>query len=79
MTREGRKFRIELWVSSQNISELSDLLPNVGERNIFRVAAGNEAKNVTKLTGWGEKHKKKIIEILSGLNNYEYFDPVDIK
>lgn len=78
ITREGRKFGIELWASSQNVDELKDLLPNVGQRNVFRVAAGNQAKEIANQMGWTAKHKKEIIKILSSLKNFEYFDPLDV-
>lgn len=78
ITREGRKFGIELWASSQNIEELNDLLANVGERNIFRVSAGAEAHQVAKLTGWNSKHKKEIVKVLAELKNFEFFDPAQI-
>ncbi len=78
ITREGRKFGIELWASSQNIEEMKNLLSNVGQRNIFRVASGTEARVVANMLGWDTKHKKEIVKVLAELENYEFFDPVDV-
>lgn len=79
ITREGRKFNLGLWVSSQEINDMKDLLPNIGKRHIFKVANGNQAREIAKNLGWTNKQKKEIVKILAGLADYEFFDPNDVE
>lgn len=78
ITTEGRKFNIELWVSSQKIEEMKDLLPNLGNKFIFRVPDGNEARLISRLCGITKREKDEIESVLTNLKKHEFFDPFEV-
>lgn len=78
ITTEGRKFNIELWVSSQKIEEMKELLPNLGRKFIFRIPDGNEARQIARLCGITRHEKDEIEAVLTNLEKHEFFDPHDV-
>lgn len=78
IVREGRKFNFALWAISQLVDDMDELLPNIGERFVFKVANGEQARKISKKFGWSKKHQAHIEKLISKLQPYEYIDPVKV-
>lgn len=76
IAREGRKYNLALWAASQVIDDMDELLANVGNRYIFKVANGEQARKISKKLAWNKKHQAIIESEISRLKAYECIDPV---
>jgi len=76
IVREGRKFGVNLWVCSQEIKDVEPLLSNLASCKIFKVANGQQARQIARFLGWGKKSQDEIVDTIASLNLYEFYDPL---
>lgn len=76
IVREGRKYNVFLWASSQEFRDVQHLLNNVGERHIFKVANGKEARSIAQFFASSKKLQTGMEDAISRLEPHQCIDPL---